>query len=202
MTLTNYNDLPGNSNKSKKEDRKHVDPVGDIPGKKKSKNILGRAIQDFIVSDSKTVFDYVLFDIVIPGLKASISDAGKGIIDVLFYGDRRRQAPTHRSVVDYTTRYVRPEHKSYSATDLRSRGRYDFDEIIFPSRNDAELAIDALNEQLEMYDSVPVSELMRAAGIKPSYSDEKWGWTSIQGANVSRVRDGYVIQLPKPTVLD
>ena len=39
-------------------------------------------------------------------------------------------------------------------------------------------------------------------GINGSYTDNKYGWTHLRSADVQRVRDGYLLKLPKALPFD
>ena len=39
-------------------------------------------------------------------------------------------------------------------------------------------------------------------GVSGNYTDNKYGWTDIRNASVIRVRDGYMIKLPKALPLN
>ena len=87
----------------------------------------------------------------------------------------------------------------------RARAAHDFDEIILPTRVEADEVLDRLFNLVSEFESATVSELYELVGIDASYTDNKYGWTSdggLRGANVARVRDGYLLDLPKPELLD
>lgn len=69
------------------------------------------------------------------------------------------------------------------------------------SRPEAETVLDNLYDILNKYDVVSVSDLYELVGITPQHTDQKWGWTTLQGAGVSRMRDGYLLNLPEPQPL-
>jgi len=39
-------------------------------------------------------------------------------------------------------------------------------------------------------------------GLAATHTDNKWGWTDLSGAGVSRIRGGYLLDLPEPEPLD
>jgi len=50
---------------------------------------------------------------------------------------------------------------------------------------------------------VSVADLYELVGIQGSYTDNKYGWTkNIRNASVVRVRDGYLLKLPKALPFD
>ena len=52
------------------------------------------------------------------------------------------------------------------------------------------------------FEQATVADLYELAGITSSFTDNKWGWMDLRGANVKRVREGYQLNLPKPILLD
>ena len=58
-----------------------------------------------------------------------------------------------------------------------------------------------MEELLERFDVVSVADLFDMAGISCNYTDNKYGWTDLRNARVERVRDGYIINLPRATSL-
>ena len=84
----------------------------------------------------------------------------------------------------------------------RARSQHDFDEVILDSRVEAEEVIDKLYEVVSRYGSATVMDLYELVGLPSSHTDNKWGWTSLRGAGVSRAHGGYLLDLPEPQPLD
>ena len=53
-----------------------------------------------------------------------------------------------------------------------------------------------------MYGTVSVADLYDLVGISGNYTDNKYGWTNIRNAEPIRVRDGYMLKLPKALPLN
>ena len=97
--------------------------------------------------------------------------------------------------------YGRPEPRQLPSR--RSRANHNFDEIVLKTRVDAEEVIDNLFMLVGKYESASVADLYEMLGIEGvPYTDDKWGWTDLRGANVTRVSNGYLLDLPKPEPLD
>jgi hypothetical protein len=84
----------------------------------------------------------------------------------------------------------------------QARARHDFDEIVLESRTEAEEVIDRLFDLVSRYESATVADLYELVGLASSHTDHKWGWTDLRGAGVSRVRGGYLLDLPDPHPLN
>lgn len=72
---------------------------------------------------------------------------------------------------------------------------------VFDTRADAESTLDTLNKAIHDYGAVTVSDLYDIVGLSPSYNDSQYGWTSLKGVVIIRVRDGYILPLPNAVPL-
>ena len=79
----------------------------------------------------------------------------------------------------------------------RTRTGYNYDDIILETRGEAEEVLERMEELIETYGIVSVADLYDLVGITGNYTDNKYGWTNIRNAEPVRVRDGYMLKLPK-----
>ena len=183
-----------NSNKSKKET---VKPV--VKGKTKIKKNYKKMI---ISDDAGSVGNYVFSELLIPSVKKVISEGVKMAIDRILYGGDTPSSNYYRD--NRNTPYV-----SYSRMSSRDdRGRhertagYSPEDVIFTSRADANEVLAGMDEILDRYGVLSVAEYKDLAGVQSSYTDAKFGWTSLNSASVLNCRDGYYIKLPRPYPID
>ena len=54
-----------------------------------------------------------------------------------------------------------------------------------------------MDELIDTYSMVSVADLYDLIGVTGNYTDNKYGWTNIRNAEVVRVREGYLLKLPK-----
>ena len=47
-----------------------------------------------------------------------------------------------------------------------------------------------------------VADLYELVGVTGEYTDNKYGWDSLGSASVTRVRGGYLVDLPRTRLLD
>ncbi len=66
------------------------------------------------------------------------------------------------------------------------------------SVDDAETVLDGLIFAIQEYDFVYVNDLYQMVGITPTFVDTKWGWNDLREAEIRRVREGWVLILPRP----
>ena len=67
---------------------------------------------------------------------------------------------------------------------------------------EAEEVITKMDELIDTYGMVSVADLYDLVGKTSEYTDNKYGWTNIRTAEVIRVRDGYMLKLPKVTPIN
>ena len=59
-----------------------------------------------------------------------------------------------------------------------------------------------MGELIDVYGQVTVADLYDLVGVTGNYTDNKYGWTNIRNAETIRVRDGYMLKLPKVLPVD
>ena len=109
-------------------------------------------------------------------------------------GGRNRRSTADR--VSYVKYYDRKDD-SRRADTSRTRTGYNYDDIILQTRGEAEEVLSRMDEIIDTYGVVSVSDLYDLVGITGNYTDNKYGWTNIRNAKPIRVRDGYMLDLPK-----
>lgn len=221
MEIENY---PGNSQSAKSTKDKKVlaeasEETPKVPEKIVSGNVIRRkkpwhkraADLLFGGSSPRDIWAYVLLDVLVPAGRDAIANSAREGIELLVYPDgrniRHRSGSRHRSSSNRIRYDVISDrgHSSDYRRDISRRARsvHDFDEILLDSRVAAEEVIQQLYEYLERYEEVTVSQLYSLLGIKPAYTDDKYGWMDLRGLRPVRTRGGqYLLDLPKPELLD
>lgn len=189
-----------NSHRSKEIEREEKKVERVVSGKVKSKK-KNRFADTFISEDAASVKEYIIFDVLIPAAKNAISDMVTTGIQMMLYGEVRGTNKSKGSKVSYSKYYDDRRDRDY---DRRSRTRsgYDYDEIILESRAEAEEVLNSMDDLLDRYGLVSVADLYDLVGITGNYTDNKYGWTSLRHASVQRLRDGYLLKLPRAIPLD
>ena len=147
------------------------------------------------VGDVKT---FIITDVVIPGLKNAIAD----VVSIVLFGEAGRIGTRKNagSKVSYQRYYDDPRRDDRRNYNQRPRpvAGFEFDDIIFDNRGDADLVLDQLESAIANYGMASVLDLYDLAGLTcQNYMADKYGWTDIQSARVARTRDGYILQLPR-----
>lgn len=212
--VTSEKDIPAAPELEKAKVQKIVS--GTVVQRKKP---LGKRMRElFIGDDGRGVARYVLLEVMIPAAKDTISDAISQGVERMLFGEassrRRSNASRSGGYTDYSriaasARSTPPWKKPAVEQSLprqtmsrQARTTHNFDEIVFENRAEAEAVLDRMTELLERYALVTVADLYDLAGIETAFTDEKWGWVSLDDMRVLRVRNGYLLTLPRPETID
>jgi hypothetical protein len=181
----------------KKESKKVVS--GSVKSKKKSE--VKKLADTFIAEDVNNVKHTIFTDIVVPTAKKLVYEAFTTAVEMFLYGESRgRKSGTNASRVSYRSYYN--EDRRERPTN-RTRSSFDYDDIIFDNRGDAEAVLSAMEDNIEEYGMVSIADLYEFADVSTNnYMLGKYGWTNLRSADVVRVRDGgYMIKLPRAVQL-
>lgn len=148
----------------------------------------------FKQEDRESVKEHVLFEIMLPAAKKIFLDS----VEAFVYPSGNPNRNPNRRIGD------RVSYDGYSRerreTSYRKRSAFDFDDIVFESRGDAEIVLDKMDEAIYEYDFVTVDDFYDFAGItNKNYMARSYGWYSLRDAKVIRLRsdEGYIIDFPK-----
>lgn len=205
------NEYKPNSSYYKEEKRKKEQQEATNKEKKVEKVVTGKVktrkksstrkfIDEFISEDAKSIKSYVFGDVLVPALKKAIDDIVTNGISIILYGESGRGSK--RSTAD------RVSYRSYYDTPSRVRDArpvahaYSYDDIILDSRGEAQDVLQRMDELMETYGLVRVADLYDLVGITGNFTDNKYGWTNIRNAEIVRVRDGYMIKMPRAVPID
>ena len=199
-------EFPSNSKIIDKKEKETTRKVTKAVVVEKQKPLLTRMLGDHM----SQVGTYILWDVLIPAAKSTISDIISNGIEMVLYGEpgTKRKGRLHRdrdrSYVSYNSIYDRQSRRSRQRErpSDRGRSRHQFDDIIIESKPEAEEVLTVLVEAIEMYDSCAVADLYEAVGLPTDFTDHKWGWFNLSSAYVKRDRFGYSLVLPKPEPLE
>lgn len=213
-------DYPSNSRKSREpkveikpvEEEKRAEKVVEGEVVRRKKPLSKRFTEIFFSGNGRGVVSYIMLDVLLPAAKDTIADVVSQGIERMLFGEARstsRRGTSRTSGYVSYNRYsaqpqssVRREDPRATALSQRARATHDFDEIILATRAEAEEVIGRLFDIVSKYEAATVADLYELLGISSKFTDDRWGWTDIRGAGVTRVRSGYLLDLPKPEPLD
>ena len=197
-----------NSHKSKEEnkaspdERQKIEKVVKGTVKTKKKNEIRKLTDVFISEDVHSVKSYILMDVLVPAIKDAIEDIVTNGIRMVLRGETSARKSSTASKVSYRSYYDSKRDDDRFARDSRAALRYSYDDIILESRGEAEDVITRMEEIIETYGFVRVADLYDLVGITGDYTDNKYGWKNIRTAEPVRVRDGYMLKLPRALPLN
>lgn len=194
-------DYKPNSLKSKTEvPEKKVEKVVNSKVKTRKKSESHKLLDIFISEDARNVKDYIFMDVLVPAIKKAIVDIATDGINMIFYGSTRGSGK--RSTADRFS-YNRISDDRFAGRDSTRISRaYSYDDVVIENRGEAEEVLDRLDELIRVYGMASVADLNDLVGVTGQYTDNKYGWTNVRNARVIRVRDGYMLDLPRAYPLD
>lgn len=176
---------------------KRVEKVvtGEVKTRKKSG--LMKLINIFGPDDINATMNNICDEIVVPAIKNVVLDAFQTFLGV---NGKSRDGRSAASRVSYRKYYEEAPRRDYSAP--RTRNGYDYEDVIFKNRGEAEAVLSRMDEIVATYGVVSVLDFYDLSGIDDEgivkYTDNKYGWTDIRNATIVRIRDGgYIIKLPR-----
>lgn len=156
-------------------------------------------------NNTKDAGTYILWDVLVPALKETIIDMVINGIELVVNGRPKTGSNLTRdrgkTIVSYSGFYNKRDSVS-GRTSLKNTSRYQFDELVFETRQDAEEVLSGLVSMIEDYGAVSVSDFYSMIEYPGEFTDVKYGWDNLARAAVIRVRGGYILDLPKPLPLD
>lgn len=79
---------------------------------------------------------------------------------------------------------------------------YNYDDVIFNTRDDAITVLDTMQQYLKSYPSVSVARFYEFANAPTTnWASNNYGWTNLDSVEVKRCDEGWVIDFPKAKLL-
>lgn len=188
-----------NSHRSKEEqakqapERRKIEKV--VKGAVKTRdNGMRKFVNTFIPNNGKDVKTYAVHDVLIPSVKKAFWE----IFEMFWWGrDGRRSGK--RTVNDYVSyaKFSGSKDDRHGSENSSNRTPYSYKDIVLESRADAEEVLMQMDAIIEEYGMVSVADLYEMVGEDFEFTDNKYGWTNLRSAEVQRVRDGYLVKVPR-----
>ena len=184
-------------------EEKKVTKVVNGPVKTKRNDV--RKLADiFISEDISNVKSYIFMDVLVPAIKKAIYDIVTNGIDMFLYGGSgkgRNNQPGPK--VSYRNYYEQKNNGGYRASDnVRQSNAFDYDDIVFNNRGEAEAALQQMKDIVARYGIVTVNDLYEMTPLSAPYTSQKYGWMDVSNVDIVRVRDGYILKLPRAVPID
>jgi hypothetical protein len=169
-----------------------------------------RRFFDFVFADSpKELLKRVAINVIVPRAKAGLEEAANSFLSGMLWGDASKRPASNiiqgtvirGGSVNYAalSNSQNPSMLAAKAAGPSSAGNYK--DVVFGSLADAEIVLANMYELLNEYRIVAVGDLYELAGQPTTPSDNAYGWTALDGARISQVARGYVLELPRPSLI-
>lgn len=188
------------ADKAEKTEKKKVEKVVTGPVKQKKKSEMSKIMEMFLPEDVTNVKDYVIMDVVIPTVKDTIIRVVEMMLGVDSRDSHKRASGAPK--ISYWGRFDERDRRDPRDRGSRSRSSYEAEEYAITSRAEAEDVLSQMDDMIRQYGVVSIGDYNELLGVRGSYTDQKYGWTSLRTADIVRVRDGWVIKLPKAMPID
>lgn len=207
-------DLPDKTASPPQEQpKKHIAPVVADGLVVRAPRPMTRRFLDYAFAESpKDLVKRVARDTLVPRMKAGLEEGLQNFIHGMFWG--QGQAPLSNIVKGTVLRggvgmnynsistgsaLQQAQAQAMAASPTRSQGTYE--DLVCPTQDIAERLLANLYEVFNQYRVVAVADLYEMANITPATSDNAYGWLSLDGARITKERNGYVLALPRPTLI-
>ncbi len=193
-----------NSDKSRQEtaSEKKVEAVINGTAKTRKKGEMQKFADVFIAEDATNVKSYILMEVIVPAVKKAISDIVTTGIDMILYGEAGRSKRNNSAPkVSYRQYYNQSSDQVRAGSG--NRRSIDYDDILFDTRGDAETVLDAMQDIIGQYGTVSIADLYELAHVpNDNFTLNRYGWANLNGSQAVRVRDGYILKLPRAVPLN
>lgn len=188
--------------------KKKIEPI--VSGVVQVPRPATRRFFDYLFAESpKALGAKIGRDVIVPRLKAGFEEAANSFLAGMLWGNGSRPM---NNIVQGTvlraggTNYHQisslpsPQTQAMAANETRSTGG-NYKDLVCPTQQHAETLLAGLFDLHNRYRVVTVADLYELASITPAISDGSYGWHSLDGARISKVRDGYLLELPRPVLI-
>lgn len=204
-------DYKPNSHRFKEEQKKaaaeekKIEKVVKGKVKTKKRSEISKLSDVFISEDAGNVKSYILMDVLVPTIKKAIVDIGTDALNMIFLGGTGRGSRSSGNSAHYVSysRFSEPRERRVESDYRRPGTRFDYDNIVFETRADAEATLEQMMDIIDNYGFVTVADLYDMADLSHPYTSNDYGWTNLRNADILRVRGGgYGLKLPKAVAIE
>lgn len=202
--MAGYQPKTGNNNASRE---KRFDKV--VTGTVETRQNNGRKLVGMLISDdAKNVGSFALMDVLIPSIKKAVVDIVTDGIQMIVYGNVQDGRKRNNKIA-YNEYWNEHRVRSYNGDrdnrgyDYHHTNRFEDRDILYDSAREAEEVRRHMLDALDRYRVVTVADLYDMSGLEiPSYTAYDYGWTKLHDIDIVRVRDRYMLRLPRALPID
>lgn len=170
-----------------------------------------RRFFDFLFAESpKALVSKVARDVLVPRAKAGMEEALNSFISGMFWGEGSNRPTSglmqgtvlRGGVVNYSgVSSMNPNMLQARQSVAGAHNGGGYQDLVLSTQQEAEILLANMFDLHNQYRVVAVGDLYELAGLTPDPAMNAYGWTSFDSARISKVRNGYVLELPRPTLI-
>ena len=193
-------DYKSNSDKARvlePEEEKKVESVAKGNIVKKQRSVIEKMAGLFLAQNPNEAYDDIVIDIVVPAIKNVFLDS---LTTLLNGRPAKSRGGTTASKLSYRDFYEKDNTNGNYRYSSKASDAIAYDDVIFESIGDAEIVLDAMEDAIARYTRISVSDYYDLSGVEVTtrdYPAGKYGWKDISGSRVVRVKEGWIIKLPR-----
>lgn len=195
-----------NSHKSKEVAKQHaIEKVvsGKVRVKKQRKGNLEKAAEIFTGQDLNSVKEHLIKDVLFPNIQKLLYDTITNGADTIIYGGKGKNKRSDGTRVPYWRSYDSGSGSNNEKSTYSGRGIYNFENLLFEKKQDAEAVLDSMQEIIDQFGVVSVADLYDLADVTiDNTTASNYGWKSIASAKSVATPDGWILSLSKPIYLN
>ena len=169
--------------------------------KQKKTGVVNKLADVFLAEDISDLKQKLIWDVVVPKVKDFLYNTITNGADQIFYGGNgKKRQNNYRS--SYQGYYQAGANNSGATKQSSSRDIYNFDNLLFDARGDADAVLENMQNIIDQFGTVSVADLYDLSDVLiDNTTASNYGWKNISTARVVRIPEGYILSLPKPILL-
>lgn len=190
------------------EIKKKRNITGNVKLRKKSKATRFKDV--FFPGDTEKVKSFIVKDVIIPTIVKAIDTIITDGVHMMLYGETEKKngrpadSMAFRDYRDYSSKKS-PDSRYERSRDYRSsisKLTYEYEDVEFEYRKDAENVLMGMDDILKEYGIVRVADYYELVQVDFDHTATNYGWYDLRTANIIRTNGGYRIKLPRPLPID
>lgn len=189
--------------------KKKIEPV--ISSAKEADRPATRRFMDNVFAETpRNLTGRIVQDVIVPTLKRGFEEAVNGFVSGMLWGTGGK--PLNQMVkgtvlggggqtVHYAGISNNPAMAAARHANVPSSNGGNYRDILCATRRDAETLLASMYGLLNEYRVVAVADLYELANMDSQISDNSFGWTTLDGARITPQSGGFVLQLPRPSLI-
>jgi len=196
-------DFEPNSNKYKKEKVVTPPPTNDYTKKSEVvKKSGGQKILSAIFAGTATdIKSKIIYEVIVPQTKKLLLTMIDTAANTLFYGSGTSASHSSSTSKTKYTNYATISSSTRSAYENRAK-TYEYNDIRFQTREDAEAALYDLKTKLSANGIVTVADWFQICNKPFDYTANSYGWHNLSNTKVIEAYGGWIVYFPEALAIE